>query len=252
MLKLASRVSSVLYNQHQGQNKRRFHVVSTRSKNISEGASAQRKNLRNAIRVKEALERIPKQNKPLGEVVDASKVVLSTRYGMQIYSVAFLTRQKTQSTRIAKKEIFHRCLPDLWPTCSDAAFGDQNLLETVVDPKIRIGRDLGADYFQLDPKLIEHVEQQWGEYFFPVDVKAVPYKINMYKKGWCFGMLNKLLIFHFLGGKFERHKDTPDKDLVGTFLLSISQHRKKYVEGLHVFEGNTTSKWYLKSRMSLI
>jgi hypothetical protein len=75
-----------------------------------------------------------------------------------------------------------------------------------VDENVRKGHDIDSINFQVSPEIVKFVEKTWGDHFYPSNVKAVPYKINLYKKG----------------DKFVGHKDTPDKNLIGTFLLGMS------------------------------
>lgn len=97
-------------------------------------------------------------------------------------------------------------LKKLITSANVASFGDQMNLKTVVDENVRKGRDIDSASFQVSDEIIKYVEDTWNSHFYPSNVKAVPYKINLYQKG----------------DKFIGHKDTPDKNLVGTFLLGLS------------------------------
>lgn len=97
-------------------------------------------------------------------------------------------------------------LKQLFERANPASFGDQMNLKTIVDENVRKGRDIDSTSFQVSNEIIKFVEDTWNSHFYPSNVKAVPYKINLYQKG----------------DKFIGHKDTPDKNLVGTFLLGMS------------------------------
>lgn len=49
------------------------------------------------------------------------------------------------------------------------------------------------------------IQKLWKEHFVPGNVRAEPYKIHIYGPG----------------GHFKSHRDTPEKDLVGTFLVGL-------------------------------
>jgi hypothetical protein len=101
-------------------------------------------------------------------------------------------------------------LENLVKSANVAAFGDQRHLTTVIDENVRKGHDIDDINFQVSDEIVKFVENTWGTKFYPQKVKAVPYKINLYKKG----------------DKFISHKDTPAKNLIGTFLLGMSHKHK--------------------------
>jgi hypothetical protein len=88
---------------------------------------------------------------------------------------------------------------------SESGFGDVHLQETRIDPSVRVSREITSEHFTVDDHVIECVQNRWSNHFYPDKVRAVPYKINLYRDG----------------GKFAPHKDTPENDLVGTFLISL-------------------------------
>jgi len=86
-----------------------------------------------------------------------------------------------------------------------ATFGDLRVMETKVDASVRLASDIPADRFGVPDPVCREVERLWAGDFWPRAVRAVPHKINLYGPG----------------GHFVEHRDTPAKDLVGTFLLSL-------------------------------
>ncbi len=88
---------------------------------------------------------------------------------------------------------------------SESGFGDVHLQETRIDPSVRVSREISSAHFSVDDYVIECVQNLWSANFYPDQVRAVPYKINLYRDG----------------GKFAPHKDTPENHLVGTFLISL-------------------------------
>lgn len=86
-------------------------------------------------------------------------------------------------------------------------FGDLKTQSTRMDPnkrracEIRCGGPSGG--LRVASRLCRAVEQKWALHMHPAQVRAVPDKLVCYQGG----------------GHFRRHRDTPDKDMVGTFLL---------------------------------
>ena len=98
-------------------------------------------------------------------------------------------------------ELFSR----IYDAASPATFGDLASMETRVDPLVRSGRELPAGRFKVSADLCTWVEQTWAKYFQPANVRAEPYKINIYGPG----------------DRFAPHRDTPEAGLVGTFLVAL-------------------------------
>jgi hypothetical protein len=97
-------------------------------------------------------------------------------------------------------------LQRLYAAAAPAAFGDMKTMETRVDPLVRTGREISADKFTVSRALCEWARQTWASRFQPESVRIEPYKINVYAPG----------------DRFTMHRDTPEKNLVGTFLLALS------------------------------
>ena len=91
-----------------------------------------------------------------------------------------------------------------------SGYGDMQSLETKVDYEVRNAREIPASEFQVEPKFLEKIQVMWGEHFFPRSVRAEPYKIHLYGPG----------------GHFKSHRDTPERGLVGTFLIGLGDTSK--------------------------
>ena len=104
----------------------------------------------------------------------------------------------------------------LLDSATDAPYGDLNKMTTVVDREVKAARDVNREHFEIDPKICELIviAETWAEKFYPQKVRVEPYKINIYVKG----------------GHFKEHRDTPSKNLVGTFLLGIADTFGSYLE----------------------
>lgn len=86
-----------------------------------------------------------------------------------------------------------------------AGYGDVRAQETKVDLIVRDAHEITKDEFEVESALLGKIVELWGKHFFPTRVRAEPYKINVYGPG----------------GHFKPHKDTPEKNLVGTFLVGL-------------------------------
>ncbi|KAL6302913.1 hypothetical protein BKA93DRAFT_750883 [Sparassis latifolia] len=89
-----------------------------------------------------------------------------------------------------------------------SGFGDVRTQETKVDKDIRDAREIPASEFTVSDGLVQEIKKQWGEHFIPSAVRVEPYKIHIYGPG----------------GLFEFHRDTPERDLVGTFLVGLGDN----------------------------
>ncbi|GBE84158.1 hypothetical protein SCP_0601360 [Sparassis crispa] len=92
-----------------------------------------------------------------------------------------------------------------------SGFGDVRAQETKVNANVRDAREIPASEFSVSPNLIEQIQKCWGDYFVPSSVRVEPYKIHMYGPG----------------GQFKAHKDTPERNLVGTFLVGLGDTTRK-------------------------
>lgn len=89
-----------------------------------------------------------------------------------------------------------------------AGFGDIREQVTKVDESVRKAREFNSEQFSVEPSLVARVEEAWAKNFIPSKVRAEPYKIQMYD----------------CGGHFKAHRDTPEPNLVGTFLLGLGDN----------------------------
>ncbi|KAH9943959.1 hypothetical protein B0H21DRAFT_747247 [Amylocystis lapponica] len=86
-----------------------------------------------------------------------------------------------------------------------SGFGNVRTQETTVDARVRDAREIPAAEFSVSPGLVEEVARHWAAHFTPAAVRVEPYKVHVYGPG----------------GMFRPHKDTPEKGLVGTFLVGL-------------------------------
>jgi hypothetical protein len=86
-----------------------------------------------------------------------------------------------------------------------SGYGDVKHQETKIDLEVRNACEILADEFSVDKELLDRIEAQWAESFLPRKVRAEPYKVHLYGPE----------------GHFKSHRDTPEMNLVGTFLLGL-------------------------------
>ena len=87
-----------------------------------------------------------------------------------------------------------------------SGYGDVREQVTRVDEKVRNAREIPATQFHVEPELLERIAALWDQNFYPNHgIRVEPYKIHLYGPE----------------GHFDIHRDTPQKDLVGTFLLGL-------------------------------
>ncbi len=93
-----------------------------------------------------------------------------------------------------------------YSNASASGYGDVREQVTKIDESVRTAREIGTSEFTVEDELLRRVENIWKEQFVPgCDVRAEPYKIHLYGPG----------------GHFDTHRDTPQKDLMGTFLVGL-------------------------------
>ncbi|KAH9857509.1 hypothetical protein C2E23DRAFT_804570 [Lenzites betulinus] len=85
---------------------------------------------------------------------------------------------------------------------------------TKIDKDVRAAREIPASEFSVDDELLRRIEGIWMKHFVPArwGVRAEPYKIHLYGPG----------------DHFKLHRDTPQNDLVGTFLVGLGQSSTTY------------------------
>ncbi|RPD76635.1 hypothetical protein L226DRAFT_381684 [Lentinus tigrinus ALCF2SS1-7] len=97
-------------------------------------------------------------------------------------------------------------LKEWYKNASVSGYGDVREQVTKVNKKVRNAREIPATHFSVEAELLERVAALWDQNFYPNrSIRVEPYKIHLYGPG----------------GHFDMHRDTPQKDLIGTFLLGL-------------------------------
>ncbi|KAH9942867.1 hypothetical protein B0H21DRAFT_749793 [Amylocystis lapponica] len=87
-----------------------------------------------------------------------------------------------------------------------SGYGDVRAQETKIDSDVRSAREIPATDFSVEPELLKRIQDCWEETFLMSGgVRVEPYKIHLYGHG----------------GHFKTHRDTPQMDLAGTFLVGL-------------------------------
>ncbi|KAI0050845.1 hypothetical protein FA95DRAFT_1570394 [Auriscalpium vulgare] len=112
---------------------------------------------------------------------------------------------KTRDTPNQADDDEESWLRKLFDNAAVSGFGDMRTQETKVDASVRDAREIPATEFNVASELLAEVRSLWAARLYPREVRVTPYKIHLYGPG----------------GRFKSHRDTPEKGLVGTFLLGI-------------------------------
>ena len=139
------------------------------------------------------------------------RVVITTPFDYSIWKKMNLTIHVSEDgndlteTKGFRGNIYDLKLDELltiYEYAQPAFYGDQKQLETVHDETVRKSREITN--FSVSPEIDKEVEAYWEKHFL-IPCQAQPYKINLYRAG----------------DFFKEHKDTPDKELVGTVLIGL-------------------------------
>ncbi|CAL1713831.1 unnamed protein product [Somion occarium] len=114
-------------------------------------------------------------------------------------------KSRTKDELVAMRQESEKRLKAWFKKADVSGYGDVRSQSTKVDAKVRNAREIPASHFTVSDNLCDDIERIWNEHFLPSSVRVEPYKIHLYGPG----------------GKFKSHKDTPEKDLVGTFLVGL-------------------------------
>ena len=104
-----------------------------------------------------------------------------------------------------------KLLPKWLKNATVSGYGDVKNQETKIDLQVQNACEILPDEFSVDKELLDRIEDAWATNFLPQKVRAEPYKIHLYGPG----------------GHFKSHRDTPEMNLVGTFLLGLGDTLQK-------------------------
>lgn len=111
----------------------------------------------------------------------------------------------SKNAAAAIRKEYAEYLEELFDGGAISGYGDIETQSNQVNSEVRNAREIPTGHFKVTKSLYKDIERIWGENFLPGSVRVEPYKIHLYGPGGC----------------FKPHYDTPEKDLVGTFLVGI-------------------------------
>lgn len=141
---------------------------------------------------------IVKSEEPINKIISFLKNFFYLHYGITDDDPYITTKNYAGEAPISQN-----VLKLLYSEAPVSSYGDMMKMETILNKEVRDAREITE--FEVDENTINFFKDTWGKHMYPKNVSVVPYKINFYDKK----------------GHFKLHKDTPDKKLVGTILLSI-------------------------------
>ncbi|KAH9856771.1 hypothetical protein C2E23DRAFT_809049 [Lenzites betulinus] len=113
--------------------------------------------------------------------------------------------EETHEDKTLREELNQR-LRQWHDSAQTSGYGDVREQVTKIDESVRTAREIGTSEFVVEAELLRRIERIWTEHFVPSSgVRAEAYKIHLYGPG----------------GHFKMHRDTPQHDLAGTFLIGL-------------------------------
>ena len=122
------------------------------------------------------------------------------KYGFEDSSITILGKEIQSLSDISLEEV------EKWYVAgASSGFGNVTKQETQHDAHVRSSRELNTTQFTVSQGILDSVALKWGKTFVPKSITVQPYKIVIYGPG----------------DHFQFHKDTPEDNLCGTFLISL-------------------------------
>jgi hypothetical protein len=105
-------------------------------------------------------------------------------------------------------QIFLKDVENWYTTALHSGFGNVKEQETQHNNQVRSSRELDTTQFEVGKRTLDSIAEAWAQKFIPDSVTVQPYKLVIYGPG----------------DHFQFHKDTPEENLCGTFLVSLYQN----------------------------
>jgi hypothetical protein len=163
-----------------------------------------------AYKKRKASERDVKTYKAL----DTIQEKLGSFYGMEGYSMGNkygYTKYNTpcyvtvQDTRFNVEKISIEVVEKWYASATSSGYGNVAAQETKVDSVVRSSKEFDSSNFSVEGSTLQNIAETWAHHFSPTSVTVQPYKLIIYGPG----------------DHFTWHKDTPEENLCGTFLISL-------------------------------
>jgi hypothetical protein len=112
---------------------------------------------------------------------------------------------------------------------TDSEFGNVLKQETQHNAHVRSSRELDTTQFTVSQKILDEISLKWGEKFVPESVNLCTDSETLSKWGQKFAPESVTaqpykIVIYGPGDHFQFHKDTPEENLCGTFLISLYEH----------------------------
>lgn len=107
-----------------------------------------------------------------------------------------------------------------------SGFGNVMKQETQHNTQVRSSRELDASQFTVSQKLLDDIALKWRQAFIPPSVSLKTNKATLWRHGQRFvpesvRVQPYKIVIYGPGDHFQPHRDTPEENLCGTFLISL-------------------------------
>jgi hypothetical protein len=126
----------------------------------------------------------------------------------------------------ALKDISLEKVEKWYATATNSGFGNVLKQETQHDTQVRSSRELDTTQFTVSQDILNDIALRWGEEFVPKSRHLItsPESLSIYGQKFIPQSVTvqpyKIVIYG-PGDHFQFHKDTPEENLCGTFLISL-------------------------------
>jgi hypothetical protein len=146
------------------------------------------------------------------------------KYGYSSYRTpCYVT---VQGTRYDVEEISSEVVEKWYAEATSSGYGNVAAQETKVDSMVRSSKEFDSSNFSVESCTLETIAETWASYFSPKSVTVQPYKLIVYGPG----------------DHFTWHKDTPEENLCGTFLISLFENCQPK-EVFEMKDSNGSTMW---------
>ena len=116
---------------------------------------------------------------------------------------------------------------------TDSGFGNVLKQETQHNAHVRSSRELDTTQFTVSQQILDDIALKWGEEFVPTSVNRYTDAKTLSRWGQKFvpesvTVQPYKIVIYGPGDHFQFHKDTPEENLCGTFLISLYEDCKPY------------------------
>ena len=130
---------------------------------------------------------------------------------------------------------------------TNSGFGNVMMQETQHNDNIRSSRELDITQFTVSQKTLDDIALRWGEEFVPESFHVYTTHETLRKHGQKLVPESVMvqpykIVIYGPGDHFQFHKDTPEQNLCGTFLISLYNNCKPY-DAFEIRQHGKSSDW---------